>query len=1282
MKSMCQIKTGWSRWAKQRMAALRLTVAGVAAVVALSGGLALATDGTWVSVTGNDYYSATNSWSGKVIADGAGAVMTLDPPNTVNYSLNMDTNVTLGTVQFSTTYGAALGIFPYPSKLTDVGIRYLTMDSGSDSPALIWQKRDYNSNSGIRQRFYVPLRLNSDLMFRNSHTNALSNDQVSLSLAMVYGNIGEGVAGRSLFINNDHVIVQTALYGSNTFSGNVVVQRGMLKIASLYAAGGAGYQLGAGSSVTVTGGVSVLDLNGFTVGAGKTLILGGSGSTGAGALANSCRAPAYISDWQGAVSLVANASIGKGLENGSHWYRGNGGSLAITGDITDNGNGYRLTKSSLSTLYLRGNNSYGGGTDISNGYVNAISAANLGTGPVIFNGGGLKFGQAFDLSAATLSNINSKAVLLDTAGFDVTLAGNLSSFTNGLTKNGAGTLTLSGANGFKGVTTVNRGALTLDYSAQPNSKVDTASSLTLGGGTVRVSGGSAFTQTVGKLTLNMGASTVTNLNAAGGTILDFGATLTRNAGSTVTFGTTGAALLLSPGLANGLYGGFATFGDSTWATKNATNYNFQFITGYADYSATWAASSNVDVTVSNVGSVGENAQANSLRFNDSDSAGQPVTLTLTGTNLLTSGGILVTPAMGVSAVTIAGGTLTSKNAQNDLVIIQNNTNAPLVITSCITNNGATATTLTKSGPGTLSLSNSASLFNGNIYVNGGALEAYSAMDLGTTNVQQRNIYLNGGSTLRLYGSYNLGFSSAANFQSLVVGEGGGTVDVPNASDRVVLTGNLYLNGILTKTGAGTLFPQKDATITFAYPLATVVEGGTLEIGSADTASRVLGTSGTLTLRNGATLKGGGFLNTSNGRNDEMAFGVLRVEGVGGTVDLNGVSKTMNVNNSGNDFLEGNGRLVITNTSGTVANFGFGVSVHNKFTGIIEVTGDYLGGISPQGALPNGELRLGPGAVANFGYLTIPGRTLGALTGSGRFGGNGDPQSQLFCIGDDRTTPFEFSGSMWTYYSGGLPGQRFAKTGSSTWRISCPTNDITTDFIVRCGTLLAGANSPGNGNTSLLGNRSVLLGDSGTGANDSLALLTDGPYLIGNTMVISTANPGGTVTLGGNQTAGASTFTNALVLTRDVILTSANTDAPNGVTFSGKITGPGGITKTGVGTVYLTGAVSNAGPTVVQAGQLVVQSSLTITNALTVAADGTGSGTLVVSGSLTLGEGAALTVQPGTLVRGQTYTLMTWTGVRTGSFASVTGLPENWHVGYLSDSVVLYYAPPGTLIKLL
>jgi len=197
------------------------------------------------------------------------------------------------------------------------------------------------------------------------------------------------------------------------------------------------------------------------------------------------------------------------------------------------------------------------------------------------------------------------------------------------------------------------------------------------------------------------------------------------------------------------------------------------------------------------------------------------------------------------------------------------------------------------------------------------------------------------------------------------------------------------------------------------------------------------------------------------------------------------------------------------------------------------------------------------------------------------------------------------------------------------------------------------------------------------------LLTDGPFTVGNGIILPSYAPGSAAILGGNQTAGASTFTNALSLTRDVVLTSANTDG-NGVTFSGKLTGSGGITKTGVGTVYLTGVVSNTGPTTVLAGQLVVQSDVTITNTLTVAAGTDGAAAFAVNGNLSLNPGAQLAVSvSGSLVRGQTYTLLTWTGSRTGTFAApIAGLPADWRVSYRSNSLILYYAPPATVIRVL
>jgi len=1292
-----RFKTGWSCWSKSRFESVRRAIALMAMGVTISGGGSLlATDGTWVS-TVNNYYTTTNAWAGGTLASGAGSSLTIVGSAAGQVIIN--TNVTLGAILFDVTSSNKLTIMSLRDSVSYPNPICLTLDSGSpDEPAKVWHQESYNKDGTPRQVLDFPIVLNSDLFFRSSFTNKWEdNDGPAFS---VHCDISEGVPGRSLIISNDHPNSQMTLFGSNSFSGDVRVQQGVLRIADLYRASGVFSQLGVGSNVYVKGGTATLDLNGLSVGPEKTLHLGGAGGFGMGALANSYNVPGHTSVWYGAVSLASDATLGQGVGGGNFWMVGAGGPVEIAGPISDSGNKYGLVKTSANLLVLSGNNTYSGGTTISQGYVVATNVANLGTGPLIFNNGIFGFGAPFDLSAVTLSNINSRVMILDTCGFNVTLANPVTSLVgNGLTKIGAGTLTLSGANSYKNATTVNRGMLVLDYASQPNSKVYSTSAMVLGGGTLAISGGSGYTQAVGSLTINTGASAITNLNPMGGTVMNFSSTLTRSTGGTVSFGTAGAPMTLSPGLNNGLYGGFATFGDSTWATKNATNYFFQFITGYTDYSSTWAASSNVDVTVSNIGAVGENAQANTLRFNNSDGAGAPVTLTLIGTNSLTGGGILVTPAMGANPVIIQGGTLTSKNVNwNDLIIIQNNTNAPLVITSSLTNNGTTSIALTKSGPGALVISNSASLFNGNVYLNGGALEIYNGSDLGDTNTS-KTVVLNGGAVLRLFGTFDLGSTGAVcnvNVGSSAAGADDTVIDIPNATDTVTLTGTLTCYGRLIKRGNGCLRLRKSATGSQLAPdpfCNIVVESGTLDIGTLklfDSNRR-----GVVVVKNGATLKGPQFLNLrNNGRADYQDYAVLQTEGDGGTIDLNGSSVNMSAGTLPlvaptilpNDNMEGGGLIVLTNSVGTSARFFPGQGVHSRFNGVFEVPGNFLAtGEAAAFSLPYGELRLGASAIANFSYLSTLCQ-FGALTGSGYFGGWGDHNRPPFCIGDNRNVTFEFSGFLIAYNTDAVgsslntptTGCRFIKTGSSSWRISGTTNDIRQAFTVRTGNVLTGADSAGV-TVGALGKGPIYMGDNETASGDSLGLLTDGAYMIGNKVEFKTSVSGSTITLGGNQTVGASFFTNALDLTRNVCLHSAGGD----VTFSGAINGLGGITKTGVGTVYLTGTVSNTGPTVVQAGQLVLPGGSTLMNALTVVAGSAGGGMLAVNGNLTLGDGASLAVSvSGALVRGQTYTLVTWTGSRSGKFLSVNGLPDGWHVGYLSGSMVLYYASPGTLIKLL
>src|SRR5207249_4331053 len=125
-----------------------------------------------------------------------------------------------------------------------------------------------------------------------------------------------------------------------------------------------------------------------------------------------------------------------------------------------------------------------------------------------------------------------------------------------------------------------------------------------------------------------------------------------------------------------------------------------------DYGATFTAGTNVDVTAS---STQTGFTANSLRFN---TAGF-FTLTLSGTNTLQSGGILVTPSSGF-AKTITGGTLNAGGFGDLLFHVYG---GGLTINSALAGDNG----LTKTGPGTLTLGGTNTNLSGNIFINRGNL---------------------------------------------------------------------------------------------------------------------------------------------------------------------------------------------------------------------------------------------------------------------------------------------------------------------------------------------------------------------------------------------------------------------------------------------------------------------------------------------------------------------------------------------------------------------------------
>ena len=98
------------------------------------------------------------------------------------------------------------------------------------------------------------------------------------------------------------------------------------------------------------------------------------------------------------------------------------------------------------------------------------------------------------------------------------------------------------------------------------------------------------------------------------------------------------------------------------------------------------------------------------------------------------------------------------------------------------------------------------------------------------------------------------------------------------------------------------------------------------------------------------------------------------------------------------------------------------------------------------------------------------------------------------------------------------------------------------------------------------------------------------------------------------------------------------------------------------------------------GTLTVALSATLSGTLQadVATDG-GSDLLAVQGDLDISGLSLVIANPGQLNTKQTYTLITCTGARTGTFASVTVPASRWHVIYQPDGTVKLFFVSGTMV---
>ncbi|NNM72740.1 autotransporter-associated beta strand repeat-containing protein [Enterovirga aerilata] len=623
---------------------------------------------------------------------------------------------------------------------------------------------------------------------------------------------------------------------------------------------------------------------------------------------------------------------------------------------------------------------------------------------------------------------------------------------------------------------------------------------------------------------------------------------------------------------------------------------------------------------------------------------------LDGTGLVRANAITFTA--GTNVINFGGGTsgLTGNIAVEGSVQL-NAAAAGTTVTNVISGGGSViqnnANTLTLSGTNT---------YSGGTSIGAGTLRLGAAGAAGTGGLAftgAGTLDLNGFSqtvaTLDGAAGTVTNGALAAGPATLTVSNGGtfgGTLTnaVPANPLNLALTGGaLTLSGAnsydgTTAVGAGaTLNVQSATALGTTAAGTTVASGGTLQLqGGIAVGAEALSLAGT-----GLGTSNNGALQNVSGNNSYAGAITLaadtRINSDSGTLTLTGGiggaagAQVLTLGGAGNGEVTTAG---IANTVEGLTKDGTGtwtLSAANTYTGLTSVTGGTLV-IGGAGSITSD--------VTNSATFTNNGTLTGSLSNSGTAS-----NTNAITGGVGNSGTFANSGTV-----GGLltnTGGTTTNTGTLNGGATVTAGVLTTTNIVNGAvTNSAAVNASGQVNGTVANNGGSIF--NVTGPLTGIATLTnDGTFTLG----------GNSITTGGlTSTAGTGIVQNASGTPATLTVNQAVDTTYSGILQDGAGGGALALTKTGAGSLTLTGASTYTGPTSVTAGTLVIGTGGSVTSDVTNAATFTNNGS--VTG--TLANTAGTTTNTGTITGLATVSggVLTTSGTIGGGVTASNGAAVN------------------------